>query len=321
MADKVRTKKHQRKFIELYESRRFNTREMAIELGVTQRTVYNWLESMNLSSEVLPRRHRAPLKFEFSQAEKDEILRMHAEGKYFTEIARALGRTIMPVRRICTELGLRTSNFKQITIGEKFGYLTVVARAPVQKTYKGHFESRCVVECHCGKRKEVFSYNLRSGNTKTCGCKDHLLNPDTPYIRIFHGYLSGAESRGLELKLNLDQIKYLVHQRCFYCQTASSNRVEWRTQGRSNNKTSLKYMGIDRVNSAGHYAPGNVLPACKMCNRAKSNASLSEFVAWLNRLGSEMNEQEILKAAARIGRILKDQVLKANLQETREQPE
>jgi hypothetical protein len=321
MAKKVWTDAHTRQLIEMYESKQFSTREMAATLGVTQRTIYNRLGPMNLDTTSLPRRHHAPVKFEFSQAEKTKILNLHAEGKYFSEIAKALGRTIMPIRRICAELGLTTSNFKSVKVGDRFGYLRVVAHAPAQKIYKGHYESKCIVECHCGNQKEAFNSALRSGNTKTCGCKDHLLNPDTPYVRIFHGYLSGAESRGLELKLNLDQIKYLVHQRCFYCQTASSNRVEWRTQGRSNNKTSLKYMGIDRVNSAGHYVPGNVLPACKMCNRAKSNASLSEFVAWLNRLGSEMNEQEILNAAAQIGRILKDQALKANLQETREQPE
>jgi hypothetical protein len=50
-----------------------------------------------------------------------------------------------------------------------------------------------------------------------------------------------------------------------------------------------------------HYTPGNVLPACKMCNRAKSNAFLGNFAAWLKRLGSDLDESKILNEAVRLG--------------------
>lgn len=297
MAKKVWTDAHTRQLIEMYESKQFSTREMAATLGVTQRTIYNRLGPMNLDTTSLPRRHHAPVKFEFSQAEKTKILNLHAEGKYFSEIAKALGRTIMPIRRICAELGLTTSNFKSVKVGDCFGYLRVVAHAPAQKTYKGHYESKCIVECHCGNQKEAFNSALRSGNTRTCGCKSHLLNPETPYIRIFHSYMNSAKSRKLEMNLNIAQIRYLVHMRCFYCQTEVSNYMKGRM---------LAYVGIDRVDSSGHYSPGNVLPACKTCNRAKSDTSLSDFVAWLRRLGSRLDESKILQGATELGHILEE---------------
>jgi hypothetical protein len=288
----------------MYESKQFSTREMAATLGVTQRTIYNRLGPMNLDTTSLPRRHHAPVKFEFSQAEKTKMLNLHAEGKYFSEIAKALGRTIMPVRRICAELGLQTSNSRRIPVGKKFGYLIVISEAAPKLNYQGHMESRSRVRCHCGEEKIVSNFNLLDGNTRTCGCKLHLVNPDTPYIRIFHSYLAGAKRRKFEMKLSIAQFRHLVHMRCFYCDAEFSNYQKGRKHGRSDNKIGLAYLGIDRVDSAKHYYPGNVLPACKMCNLAKSNASLSDFVAWLRRLGSDLDEQKILQGAAKLGLVL-----------------
>jgi len=288
----------------MYESRKLSTGEMANRLGVSQPTVYNHLRRLNLSTGSLPRRYRAARKFEFTKEEKKRIIELREQGKYISEIALTLKRTIGPVRRIFNELGLKTGNLKPIAIGARFGYLTVVAAAAPQKTYKGHLESKSIVECHCGNRKEVFNYNLRSGNTKTCGCKIHLLRPDAAYIRILHGYRSGAAARGLEMNLTLAQIKYLVQMKCFYCHAVPSNSLKGRRRGRSSDETVLMYGGIDRVNSAGHYCPGNVLPACRMCNQAKSNASLGDFIAWLRRFGSDLDERKILQRAEKLGKIL-----------------
>lgn len=50
--------------------------------------------------------------------------------------------------------------------GEKYGYLTVMGRAP-QDTYYGS-KWRC--KCVCGKECVVLSSNLRSGRQTSCGC-------------------------------------------------------------------------------------------------------------------------------------------------------
>ena len=51
-------------------------------------------------------------------------------------------------------------------IGNKYGALTVIARGP--NTNEGRAQWVC--ECECGNQTVVLGKNLRSGNTKSCGC-------------------------------------------------------------------------------------------------------------------------------------------------------
>ena len=52
-------------------------------------------------------------------------------------------------------------------IGNKYGILTVLERAENDK----HGKARWVCECECGKKIIVHGTALRSGNTKSCGCR------------------------------------------------------------------------------------------------------------------------------------------------------
>lgn len=54
--------------------------------------------------------------------------------------------------------------------GKKFGRLKCIKIA--KKRFKGE-RVRWVCECFCGNIVEIFSDNLLSGNTKSCGCLDH----------------------------------------------------------------------------------------------------------------------------------------------------
>lgn len=51
-------------------------------------------------------------------------------------------------------------------IGNTYGYLTVIERAP--NTKDGHARWKC--RCKCGNELIVLGKHLRSGNTKSCGC-------------------------------------------------------------------------------------------------------------------------------------------------------
>ena len=51
-------------------------------------------------------------------------------------------------------------------IGNVYGYLTVIERAPNNKD--GRAMWRC--KCRCGNEVIVLGKHLRSGNTKSCGC-------------------------------------------------------------------------------------------------------------------------------------------------------
>lgn len=64
---------------------------------------------------------------------------------------------------------------KDIT-GERFGRLTVVARADNSRSKK----ARWLCQCDCGKAVVVCTGSLNSGNTKTCGCGHHGSGSDNP---------------------------------------------------------------------------------------------------------------------------------------------
>ena len=51
-------------------------------------------------------------------------------------------------------------------IDNRYGYLTVIERAPNNK--EGRAMWKC--KCDCGNEVIVLGKHLRSGNTKSCGC-------------------------------------------------------------------------------------------------------------------------------------------------------
>lgn len=57
-----------------------------------------------------------------------------------------------------------------IKIGTRFGRLTVCERAENHFTSGGRRQGQWFCRCDCGCDTKVTSQNLRSGNTKSCGC-------------------------------------------------------------------------------------------------------------------------------------------------------
>lgn len=57
---------------------------------------------------------------------------------------------------------------REVLIGEKFGMLTVIAE--VEKDPGKYGFRRFKVKCDCGNEKILRSYNLFSGDSKSCGC-------------------------------------------------------------------------------------------------------------------------------------------------------
>lgn len=55
-------------------------------------------------------------------------------------------------------------------IGQKFGRLTVIGKADYYISPKGQQQMQWLCECVCGKKLVVRATNLKSGNSKSCGC-------------------------------------------------------------------------------------------------------------------------------------------------------
>jgi hypothetical protein len=65
-----------------------------------------------------------------------------------------------------------------IVAGTRFGALTVIIEMdPVLRPEGKGLIRVFAMRCDCGQSRAVSLQNLRSGNTRSCGCKAHRKNP------------------------------------------------------------------------------------------------------------------------------------------------
>jgi hypothetical protein len=82
-----------------------------------------------------------------------------------------------------------------------------------------------------------------------------------------------ARSRRIDITITKGEYMALVVRPCVYC---------------GENKAGL-LRGIDRVDSDGKYAAGNVAPCCGACNFMKHKLPLCEFLARVQRISSRFS--------------------------------
>ena len=155
--------------------------------------------------------------------------------------------------------------------GRKAGKLTVIARAGSRK---GNALWLCT--CECGGRATVDGSNLRTGQTRSCGCLN-LQSTADPVARIWAKYKAGADRRTLPLEISTEQFTMLLAGNCDYCGAPPSQTIR---VGHGLNKPhpTFRYNGIDRVDTARGYVDGNVVSCCGACNRAKGRMSREDFL-------------------------------------------
>src|SRR5947209_8210059 len=206
--------------IRMCQSGEYSVRDIAKILGVTVQTIYPRMHRLGLSLLGKPScklrdyRSYGPRYNEiiFSKEQVSILKHRNVEGWSDSKIAQELRMPESPVRKLRGKLGLPANLRKPLPVGSRFGNLVVV-KALNHKNRKriapNWLSSRSLCRCDCGGTKAVFNEDLRSGNTKTCGCRIDLRNRDSEWIRVFHGYLSGAANRGLKFALSLEQLKHI----------------------------------------------------------------------------------------------------------------
>lgn len=177
--------------------------------------------------------------------------------------------------------------------GQKFGFLTVT-RYIEKKNNRGELLWECV--CDCGAQHITSTGSLRGGGVKSCGCKQAFLRSQkltSPIQEMFvnctfYAYQASAEKRNLAFSLTHDDFHNLLFQRCFYCNVEPLACFSRKTL--SSEEQVLKWNGIDRVNSALGYELENCVTCCKVCNAAKTDMNVDEFIAWGKRLGENLSK-------------------------------
>ena len=100
-----------------------------------------------------------------SDIEKRKIKRLYNKGLSILNISYELNRSDWTIRKYIKEMGLIKDKKEVNLAGQKFGKLTVIELDPKQEDRR-----KWICKCECGNTVSVREYNLKSGNTKSCGC-------------------------------------------------------------------------------------------------------------------------------------------------------
>ena len=168
--------------------------------------------------------------------------------------------------------------------GDKFNRLTAVSLHHIGNHSRSYF----LFKCECGNEKVILGSLVKSGNTKSCGCLNRdirrlaaLPGSDGAINQLILGYKRHAKERKLSWDLTRGQVLDITSKDCHYCGAEPSN-----VKKGYEDKANYKYSGIDRVDSKKGYFYENCVPACKICNFAKSNLSYEEFRKWAISIGA-----------------------------------
>jgi hypothetical protein len=173
-------------------------------------------------------------------------------------------------------------------IGQKFNYLTVTAISNRKKSGNRMYYT-CL--CDCGVTKDIRVDVLKTGDTKSCGCKKSELMKITrgkcgtkskEQKDVEFGVLNSTNkqpyeisylrlhncSKGRRLEFTIDLLDYsenYYNKPCHYCGTGECT-------------------GLDRIDSSLGYLPTNIVSCCKICNSMKNTLSVDHFINHINKI-------------------------------------
>lgn len=186
-----------------------------------------------------------------------------------------------------------------IRVGDVFGKLTVVKfagyyvhKSKVNTHVQKHAQWLCKCECGAHVQRPIqgrtLRFALKRKRIPSCGCarNDHkkIGKGQNGFNKLYKNYQLAAKSRGIPFKISKTLFKKLTSSDCFYCGAKPSSIS---TQGRhksSRQHAAYVYNGVDRVVNSRPYERSNVVPCCSLCNYAKRDLSLKNFVEWVGRL-------------------------------------
>ncbi len=164
-----------------------------------------------------------------------------------------------------------------------------VALRPTNK--RSHTYTVWVMRClECGDEFETAAYNITKGvAAHRCPAWNAKYRPHigrTPIPNsgahvnaLYANYRQAAKNRQLSFELTKEEARHLFEQPCHYCGAPPALRYN-----NPNLHGSYAWNGIDRVDSAIGYTVANCVPCCSICNFAKRDMAVTDFLDWVQRL-------------------------------------
>lgn len=186
----------------------------------------------------------------------------------------------------------------QPAVGDTFGRLTVDS---ISAPTAGRRTFTC--QCVCGKKVTVRSGTLR-GKRPSCGCwhrdwasETFRKDPGEASFRaLYRQCARGAKDRGIPFAVSEAEHRGLAVQRCHYCDAPPAFYNQYMkadgtidrpdlSQATIDNAT-IYVNGVDRVDNGIGYELSNCVPCCSMCNHAKRDHTVKDFVEWAARVAA-----------------------------------
>ena len=163
-------------------------------------------------------------------------------------------------------------------VGQKFGLLTVIKRAPNQKK-----QVRYECQCECGKTTLSIGHNLVRGAIQSCGCRRKRTGPENPNWKG-HGELSrrywslvlvGADERNLKVEISIEDAwkKYQEQQGRSAISGVPLILINLKN-------TTKQTASLDRIDSLRGYTLDNIQWIHKDLQWMKGTFSQLEFLSW-----------------------------------------
>ena len=189
---------------------------------------------------------------------------------------------------------LRTQPYpsKDLT-NKRINRLVVLRFEEYRPDSKGRRKSYYRCKCDCGNEAVISRNELKNGRI-SCGCaleyfrknilpknaREMFSLPDgeASFNALYASYQDRCKRKQMEFEFTKKEFRKITSENCFFCGTKPLQ------SGRKRNNGSYLHNGIDRIDSSKGYVNGNVLPCCEICNKAKRDLSLDEFLKWINRL-------------------------------------
>jgi len=234
------------------------------------------------------------LSFRTDSPEHRMTTNIRQDPKYFERECPECGGTItykrrddlkraMKVDSPCRSCAMRKSRDPQI-VGKRYGKLRVLSVSNVD----GLSIWNCL--CDCGKEIPVrYAYNLRFGNTTSCGCSRKSVKPwkrKRPYEALYNRMKHFAKLRGYPVTLSYEEfVEFTTIHECTYCGLA----VRWNPHGLTEGAAT----NLDRKDNTLGYSKDNAVVCCVDCNRMKNKwFTHDEFVVVMKALMDYRRQQK-----------------------------
>lgn len=153
-----------------------------------------------------------------------------------------------------------------ISIGERFGSLTVLEIVPGRRRVPRRVKCLCV----CGGEYLALPHALTKGTTVRCyACwPKRRTKEQISFRRRLNNYQYSSKRKNLSFSFSTEEFRAFYDAPCTYCGVVPSE-------------------GIDRRDNTIGYLPDNSVPCCAQCNYAKRDMAEVDFLVWVARIAAK----------------------------------